>query len=180
MAVRLSDVYFYFENMPVRIVATRKIPSIETPGIDIPETNPGKELTVNLWIALEFIEAGLAKLVDEGVTEEEWTQIHYRERFQPLGRPAPLPENFYAKAYLTFMREISRAQGDAAREDGLGRLKGRFRDILESRIGKITRLAAAEVPAQTQDLQPEEEALYRDVFEMISEWRKSMKKLGEE
>jgi DNA replication initiation complex subunit (GINS family) len=58
-------------------------------------------------------------------------------------------------------------------------MRGRFRDILESRIGKITRLASAEVPAQTRGLQPEEAALYKDLFSLISSWRRSMKKLGD-
>jgi DNA replication initiation complex subunit (GINS family) len=58
-------------------------------------------------------------------------------------------------------------------------MRGRFRDILESRIGKITRLASAEVPTQTRGLQPEEAALYKDLFARISSWRRSMKKLGD-
>jgi hypothetical protein len=164
----------------VKIITTRKIPSIETPGIDIKETPEGRELTVNFWIAMKLIEAGLARLSDEGVSGEEWTQIHYRERFQPLSQPTPLPDRFYAKAYLTFMREMRGTRDDTARIEDLERLRGRFRDILESRIGKITRLASAEVPAQTRGLQPEEAALYRDLFERISKWRRMMKELGEE
>jgi DNA replication initiation complex subunit (GINS family) len=72
------------------------------------------------------------------------------------------------------------AKIDPIKAENLERLKGRFRDILESRIGKITRLASAEVPSQTHTLEPDEVVLYKDLYERISEWRKAMKKMGEE
>ncbi|TEU11926.1 DNA replication complex GINS family protein [Candidatus Bathyarchaeota archaeon] len=175
----IGDVFFDFENMLVRIAATRKIPAIETPGIKIDETEAGGVLTVPVWVAFELVEAGLARLVDEGVSGEEWTQIHYRERFQPLGQPSPLPGSFYSKVYLTFLQEIKRAKSGSVRAENLERMRGRFRDIIESRIGKVTRLASAEVEAQTRNLQPEEAALYKELFRIISEWRRSMKKLEE-
>ena len=179
MSSSLSDAYFDFENMLVRIVTTHKVPAIETPGINIKETEAGRELTIPFWIAIELIDAGVARLTDQGVSGEEWTQIHYRERFQPLGQPSPLPDDFYSKVYLTFMREMMASRGDSAQVENLERMRGRFRDILESRIGKITRLASAEVTAQTRGLQPEEVDLYKDLFARISSWRKSMKKLGD-
>jgi hypothetical protein len=174
-----DDAYFYFENIQVRIVTTHKVPAVETPGITIKETEVGREMTVPFWVAVELLDAGLARFTDEGVSGEEWTQIHYRERFQPLGKPSPLPDDFYSKVYLTFMRETRAAGGDSAKVENLERMRGRFRDILESRIGKITRLASAEVTAQTRGLQPEEAALYKDLFARISSWRRSMKKLGD-
>jgi hypothetical protein len=158
----LGDVFFDFENMPIRIAATRKIPAIETPGITIDETEAGGVLTVPVWVAFELVEAGLARLVDEGVSGEEWTQIHYRERFQPLGQPSPLPGSFYSKVYLTFLQEIKGAKSGSVRAENLERMRGRFRDIIESRIGKVTRLASAEVEAQTRNLQPEEAALFHE------------------
>ena len=175
----IDDLFFDFENMPVRIAETRKIPAIETRGIKIDETEAGGVLTVPVWVAFELVEAGLARLVDEGVSGEEWTQIHYRERFQPLGQPSPLPGSFYSKVYLTFLQEIKRAKSSSVRAENLERMRGRFRDIIESRIGKVTRLASAEVEAPTRNLQPEEAALYKELFRIISEWRRSMKKLEE-
>ena len=175
----IDDVYFDFENMPVGLIATRKIPRIETAGLVIDEAEIGEVLTTSLWIAWELMEAGLARLADEGVSGEEWTQIHYRERFQPLGQPSPLPDNFYSKTYLTFKRDTRSAAGDPARLESLDRTRGRFRDILESRIGKIVRLASAEAAAQTRALQPEEVALYSDLHFLITSWRKGMRELGE-
>jgi len=168
---------FEFENMPVRLVATRNIPRMETSGLLIEETEAGKELTVNLWVAWELMEAALARFADDGVVSEEWTQIHYRERFQPLGRPSPLPDNFYSRAYLTFSRLMKEARGDATRLENLDRLRGMFRDILESRIDRVVKLASAEATVSSRPLQPEEVSLYKTLFNSISFWRKEMRRL---
>ncbi len=176
----MGSLHFEFENMPVRLVATRKIPNIQTAGLVIEEVEAGKELMTNLWIAWELIDAGLARLLEDGVNDEEWTQIHYRERFQPLGKPLPLPDKFYSKAYLSFKQASKRSAVDPSRLEGFKRVKGWYRDIIESRIGKITRLASAEATAQTRSLQPEEVALYAELRELISSWRKGMRELGGE
>ena len=54
-----------------------------------------------------------------------------------------------------------------------------YRDILESRIGKIVRLASAEAAADRRQLQPEEGTLYKDLHAIISSWREEMRELGE-
>ena len=174
----MEALYFEFENMPVRIVATRKIPEIKTPGLDIKEADEGMELTVNLWIAWELIEAGLARLSDGGISDEQWTQTHYRERVQPLGQPTPLPEDFYSRAYVTFKQAEKSARDETRRASG--RMKGRYRDIVESRIAKIMRLASAEAKADSRGLQPEEAALYDELHKIIERWRSEMRELGGE
>jgi hypothetical protein len=173
----MEALYFEFENMPVRIVATRRIPEVKTPGLDIKEVDEGMELTVNLWVAWELIEAGLARLSDEGVNDSEWTQTHYRERVQPLGKPTPLPDDFYSRAYLTF-RQAKSAEDEASQ--ATRRMKGRYRDIVESRIAKIMRLASAEAKADSRGLQPEEAALYEELHKIIERWRSEMRELGGE
>lgn len=180
MALFMEDLYFEFENMPVRLVATRKIPRMETAGVTIEETEANSELTVSLWIAWELVEADLARFADDDVSNEEWTQIHYRERIQPLGRLSPLPEGFFPRTYLTFSRLTKGARGDATRLEHLNRLRGMFRDILESRIGKVVRLASAEAAASSRPLQPEEAALYEELHDLISSWRREMRRLGVE
>jgi DNA replication initiation complex subunit (GINS family) len=59
-------------------------------------------------------------------------------------------------------------------------MKARFRDILESRINRITRQATAQADSPTRVLQPSEAALYTDVHRITSKWRDSMLELGEE
>ncbi|MCW4036756.1 MAG: hypothetical protein NWE75_06150, partial [Candidatus Bathyarchaeota archaeon] len=79
-----------------------------------------------------------------------------------------------------FKQASKRSAGDPSRLEGFNRVKGWYRDILESRIGKVTRLASAEATAQTRSLQPEEAALYAELRELISSWRKKMRELGGE
>lgn len=177
MTPSMEDLFFMFENMPVGLVATRNIPRIETSGILIEETEAGGELAVNLWVAWELIEAGLARFADDGVSNEEWMQIHFRELYQPHGRPSPLPERFYPRAYLTFSRLSKGAEGDATRMENLDRLRGRFRDILESRIGKVVRMATAEAAVSSVGLQSEEATLYGELHALISSWRREMRRL---
>ena len=43
----MDDLCLMFENMPVRLVASRNIPRVETAGIFIEETEAGKELIVS-------------------------------------------------------------------------------------------------------------------------------------
>jgi len=173
----LEDPQSEYENMQVELVATRNIPRIETSGILIQEFESGSRFNVKLWVAWELIKAGLARFTDDGIASEEWTQIHYRERFQPLGRPSPLPERFYARAYLTFSRLMRDAEDDEVHREQLERLKGMFRDILEGRISKIVRLATADIAASTKALQPEEVALYYELHKVISHWRREMQSL---
>ncbi len=174
-----NSLAFEFENMVVNLVALRKIPEIDTAGIKVKETEAGGRLAVNLWIAWELMQAGLARLADEVVSGEEWTQVHYRERFQPLGRPTPLPDDFFSRIYLTFKEDVRRAAVDESRREGVDRARGMYRDILESRIGKIVRLASAEAAADTRQLQPEEGTLYKELHAIISSWREEMRELGE-
>ena len=168
----IEDLLFSFENMPVRIIATRNIPEIKTPGITINETQEGRDQTMPLWVAWMLIKEGLANLVDEGIKDDEWTQIHYRERFQPVGKLSALPEDFYLKVYLRFLEEKKTGKN-------VERIRARFRDIIESRLGKLTRISSAEAEIQGKALQPEEEVLYEELHRLISKWRQEMRGLGE-
>ena len=168
----IEDLLFSFENMPIMILATRNIPEIKTPGLTIKETQEGRDQTLPLWVAWELIKEGLAKLVDEGIKDDEWTQIHYRERFQPIGKLSALPDNFYMKVYLRFLEDRKAGKN-------VERIKARFRDIVESRLGKLTRISSAEAELQGKTLQPEEEVIYDKLHMLISKWRQEMRGLGE-
>lgn len=172
-----EDIYFDYENVPVTLVATRKIPRIETPGISIDETEANRTVNVNLWVAWELVKAGFARFTNDSLNDEEWTQIHYRERLQPIGKLTTIPDKFYYRAYLTFLKN-KEAETEDGQSERLNRLKAMFRDILESRIGKIVRLAASEAAVKPRALQPEEVALYDELQIFISSWRKEMKMLG--
>ena len=66
-----GDAYFDFENMQVKIFTTHKVPAVETPGISIKETEAGREMNAPVWVATMLIDAGFARLTDEGVSGEE-------------------------------------------------------------------------------------------------------------
>ncbi|MBS7620374.1 DNA replication complex GINS family protein [Candidatus Bathyarchaeota archaeon] len=172
-----TDLNFKFENIPVKIIADKKIERLETAGITIDETEPNREIRVRLWLARELVASGLARFSNSMISAEELTQIHYRERFQPLGQLSPLPEEFYRKMYLT-LSSLSMEPSTSTRAELVNRLKGMFRDVLESRIVKILRLASSNVTPSSKELQPEEQAIYNELAKLISSWRSQMKRMG--
>jgi hypothetical protein len=169
------DLDLEFINNPVKMISIRRIPKIETPGLSTGEIEEGIEFYVFFWVAKELVELGLAKYGDDKIDAEEWTQIHYRERFQPIGRLANLPDRFYPRAFFTFVRERKNSKQDDSRPEKLDRLKGMFRDVIESRIGKISRHASTESSTVPKSLQPEESLLFTNLRETIFSWRKKMR-----
>lgn len=179
LKLSIEDICFAYENSIVRLIAARDIPRIETAGLVIEETTANKELRVNLWVAWELVEAGLARFADGGLKPDELIQAHYRERLQPLGQLSSLPDRFYTRAYITFNQLTREAKGEEARLAHLNRLKGMFRDILESRINKIVKMASSEVTSPPRELQPEETRLFEELNWRISAWRRMLRKVGE-
>jgi len=167
-----------YENIHLKLVSTRNIPRTETPGYTLEEIEERREFTVPFWISRILIESGYARMSDDYVTADEWTQIHFKERFNPAGPPAQLPKDFYPRAYISLLQATKDAEKDASKIEQLNRLQAKYRDIMESRIGKITRLASLESTQQTGILQPEEQRLYEELQTLISSWRGEMRKLG--
>ena len=164
----------YYENNYVRCKSVRTIPKIETVGLKIEEVEANREFTTFYWVARELARNGLIEYVDEGLDNNEWTQVHFKERINPAGPPSPLPDEFYPKAYQSFT-----AAQDLNSSVNINRIRARYRDILESRINRITRYASAEADSPTRVLQPEEVSLYDQVHRIISDWRGKMRKIGE-
>jgi len=171
------DLNFKFENTLVKIITDGKIERLETAGITINEAEANREVKVRLWLARELVAAGLARFSNGTISVEELTQIHYRERFQPLGQLSSLPEEFYKKMYLT-LSSLSAEASTSMRVELANRLRGMFRDILESRIVKILRLASLNAPPSSKELQPEEQVIYNELSKLISSWRGQMKRMG--
>jgi hypothetical protein len=161
----------------VRIKATRRIPRIESIGIIIDEKEEGSQFETYYWIAKELVETGIAIYMEDEISGEDWTQIHFRERFNPLAPPAALPEEFYKKVHLTLMNSKKEESGGNNR-DIYNRYKAWYRDILESRIGKVVRLASAEAGGNGKNLEPEEAELYEGLRDIIVKWRDKMRKIG--
>ena len=164
-----------YDNNFVRCKAVRNIPEIETVGFKLEAVEANREFTTFYWVARELARTGLVEYVDEILDNNEWTQIHFKERINPAGPPSTLPDEFYPKAYQSFT-----TAEDLNTEINLNRTRARFRDILESRINRITRMAAAEAVSLTRVLQQEEISLYEQVHRIVSDWRESMREIGEE
>ncbi|HIH89689.1 TPA: DNA replication complex GINS family protein [Candidatus Bathyarchaeota archaeon] len=167
-----------YENTPVKLVALRKTPKIETPGLAIDEVDERKEFSVPFWVAGVLVESGLAKYGEEGLTMEEWTSTHFKERFNPGGPPGALPKDFYQKAYVSLRLSAKAAEGDAAKTEQINRLHARFREIIDSRVGKVTRIATTETALQPGILQPEEQALYQELEHIVTGWRRDIRRLS--
>ena len=164
-----------YENNLVRCKAVRNIPEIEIVGFKLEAFETNREFNTFYWVARELARNGLIEYVDEILDNNEWTQVHFKERINPAGPPSPLPDEFYPKAYQSFT-----SLEDTNNAINLNRTRARYRDILESRINRITRLASAEAVSLTRLLQPEETSLYERVHRIVSDWRDSMREIGEE
>ncbi len=164
-----------YENNIVRCKAVRNIPVIETVGFKLEAVEANREFSTFYWVAREFARNGLIEYVDEILDNNEWTQIHFKERINPAGPPNILPDEFYPKAYQSFT-----SSEDMNNSVNLNRIRAHFRDILESRINRITRWASAEADSPTRVLQPEEITLYEKVHRTVNEWRDSMREISEE
>ncbi len=167
-----------YENRQTKLVAVRKVPRVETPGVIVEEANEKEEFTAPFWVGRLLVEAGLVKYGETGLTPDEWTQTHFKERFNPGGPPAALPKDFYARAYISLDLSVKEAAGDSSKQEQVNRIRARYREILESRVGKVTRLASTETSPQTGLLQPEEEALYLELEEEIAAWRRDARRLS--
>ncbi|MBN2336515.1 hypothetical protein JXL21_13235 [Candidatus Bathyarchaeota archaeon] len=165
-----------YDNAEVRLRAVKNIPRIQTPGITVPEVQEGHEFTTWFWVGRELVNAGLADYSEDPVSPTEWTQVHFKERINPAGPPSPLPEDFYARAYQSFVQ----ARDDDEKRAQINRMRARYREIIESRIGRVMRLASSEAVSSTSALEKTEADLYRDVNRITSDWRDTMRSLGEE
>jgi hypothetical protein len=132
------------------------------------------EFNTFYWVARELTRNGLIDYIEATLDNNEWTQIHFKERINPAGPPGPLPDDYYSKAYQSFT-----SSEDLNISTYLNRMRARYRDILESRINRITRLASAEADSLTRVLQPQEISLYDKVHKIVSKWRKDMREIGE-
>jgi len=163
-----------YENNIVKCKATRNIPEIEIIGYKLNSVEEDNEFNTFYWIARELARNGLIEYDEATLDNNEWTQIHFKERINPAGPPGRLPDDFYSKAYQTFT-----SSEDLNDSTYMNRMRARYRDILESRINRITRLATSEADSPTRVLQPQEISLYDKIHKIVSKWRKDMREIGE-
>jgi hypothetical protein len=163
-----------YENSDVNIKAIRKIPKIDTPGIVLPQLEEGKEYSMLFWIAEELFKHGLAEYTDLSINNIEWTQIHFKERINPAGPPISLLDNFYERAYQTFIQAKRKVEPST-----LTRMKARYREIIESRISRLVRIATSGTGSLASPLHKAEGILYDGLHVIIQDWRQKMRSIGD-
>ncbi len=65
-----------------------------------------------------------------------------------------------------------------AKAEQINRLHARFREIIDSRVGKVTRIATTETALQPGILQPEEQILYQELEHIVTGWRRDIRRLS--
>jgi len=175
MPLPYDEAVFELDNMPVKLVAQRKIPHMETAGISLKGYEENEEFVTHFWVARPLIYAGLARLADQLVDLSELSRIHYMERIHPVDRVAPLPDKFYQRIYLTLDELARTGEGDSGSYEARSRIAGMYRDIVEGRIRKIVRFASLSVPTeQTRNLTTEEKVLFEKLALETRNWRSRM------
>lgn len=167
-----------YENAEVKLRALKKLPRIQTPGMDLAEVQEGHEFVTWFWVAQELVEAGLAEYSEPALSQTDWTKVHFKERIDPARPPSKLPEDFYERVYQSFIQ----AKSDPEKAAQLNRIKAWYREILESRISRIVRVASSEAdsPTSLSQLSQPEYRLYNEISRVVSEWRFAQRKLGED
>lgn len=169
-----SSPIILYENHVIRCRARKTIPEIKTPGLELKDIQVGQEFEAYFWVAEVLVKSGYADYSEEALSNTDWTQIHFKERLNPAAPPTTLIDDFYARAYMSFRQN----EEDEDKQVTLNRLKARYRDIVESRISRITRLASAESLSAIRALQPEESRLYDSLHGTIAKWRSEIE-MGE-
>lgn len=164
-----------YENHVIRCRARKTIPGFKTTGQEFRETQPGQEFETYFWVAEILVDSGYADYSEDALSNNDWTQIHFKERLNPAAPPSPLIDDFYARAYMSLRQSEAAEEKQAT----INRLKARFRDIVESRISRITRLASTESLSAIRALQPEESRLYDSLRGTIAKWRTKNAEIGE-
>ncbi len=179
----IKDIDFMFENKPVRILINRNCPEIQLVGVKVGPFDEGKEYEVRYWIAQELVHAGIARLNEEELLDAvKLHKISWKESIQRTRQVSPLEEDFYPRLrrYLIILKRKAVGNPEKMREyEKAIRLS---RDIVNCRLGKIVSLASS--PPQTNqtlaNLAQEERELYKQLYEIINEWKLKILKVMKE
>ena len=173
----IMDIDFEFQNVPVRIVLTREIPFSHPMTEKLRSTRVGQEVEVPYWIAEELVTANFARYREEEVMDlAKLSKTHWKETVPSSTQLPSLEPGFYCvlRRFLARLRAEGRQDPSKLRE--YERADNLSRDVINCRLRKITSFAAA--PGASADLLKtmtfEEQALYKQLRDMISEWKGSI------
>lgn len=179
----IKDVDFMFENKPVKVVINRNCPEIQLVGVKVGPFEEGKEYEIKYWVAKELERAGIARIREEELLDAvKLHKISWKESIQQARQVSPLEEDFYPRLrrYLANLKRKAVSSPEKMRE--YRKATGLSRDIVNCRLGKIVSLASS--PAQTNqtlnNLAREERELYKQLYEIINEWKSKILKARKE
>ncbi len=159
---------------PVKVTARSDIPEAKLSTYTLQEVNQGEVAEVPRWVAEVLQEDNLVDMGEEGVEAELFRALQ-REKLQGTTQPSPLHKDVYIRLrrYLLMLRKRN------PRDAHYDKVKMSAQDLMTTRLRKIVALAGTTSPAEPSAfLSPEELLLYREIKQLVSEWRSLV--LGEE
>jgi hypothetical protein len=183
LCVSIKDADFIFENSLVKVIANRNSPEIELAGLRIGPLQEGVELEVRFWVAEQLAKAGMVRFHEEDILDSvKLNKIHWKERVQSVKQISPLPDDFYPRLRRFTKDSKKKANSTPEKMAEYDKIVRLSHDVVNCRVKKIISLASA--PAQTdqflKSLTVEERALYKHLYEIITEWRREILKGGSE
>lgn len=183
LCVSIKDADFIFENSLVKVIANRNSPEIELAGLRIGPLQEGVELEVRFWAAEQLAKAGMVRFHEEDILDSvKLNKIHWKERVQSVKQISPLPDDFYPRLRRFTKDSKKKANSTPEKMAEYDKIVRLSHDVVNCRVKKIISLSSA--PAQTdqflRSLTVEERALYKHLYEIITEWRREILKGGSE
>jgi DNA replication factor GINS len=163
-----------FLMSPVKVTARTDIPEAKLSTFTLQEVSEGDVVEVPRWVAEVLEENNLVNLGEEGVEAELFRALQ-REKLQGPTQPSQLSKDIYLKLrrYLMILRRKN------PHDPHYEKVKVSTQDLITTRLVKMVTMAGyTSQPEPTILLSPEELLLYREIRELVSEWRSLV--LGEE
>jgi DNA replication factor GINS len=163
-----------FLMSPVKVTARTDIPEANLSTFTLQEVAEGDVVEVPRWVAEVLEENNLVNLGEEGVEAELFRALQ-REKLQGPTQPSQLSKDIYLKLrrYLMMLRRKN------PRDTHYEKVRVSTQDLITTRLVKMVTMAGyTSQPEPTILLSPEELLLYREIRELVSEWRSLV--LGEE
>ncbi len=163
-----------FLMSPVRVTARTDIPEAKLSTYTLQEIPEGEVAELPRWVAEVLEEENLVNLGEEGVENELFRALQ-REKLQGPTQPSQLSKDLYLKLRRHLMILRKKNPHDPHYE----KVKVSTQDLVTTRLVKMVTMAGyTSQPEPTSVLSPEELLLYREIRNLVSEWRSLV--LGEE
>lgn len=163
-----------FLMAPVKVTAKADIPEARLSTYALEERSEGQVFEVPRWVAEVLEENNLVQVGEEGVETELFRALQ-REKLQGSTQLSQIHKDIFLKLRRHLLMLRKRGAGDSRYD----KVKVNAQDLITIRLVKMVTLAGyTSQPEPSTFLSPEELLLYRQIKELINQWRKLV--LGEE